>query len=1159
MVCLTTIFLVSNSLLNVALATRSTAAGHDPKPRKSSTFESGIPTHPNQIAQNDIVTADEVNVYALRSSEPSPMGLADYGIGPEGAYSYSTSAFLGIARVFSLSTQNSTGGTFMSFQLNVVLQFTGDDGQEYVYWIQDVAQYDTGDNAIYFFDNVWNYSSPTAEMSGSEISGNGQVATDSGGNSYYYDLANTSPDYLTLPGVIEFHLSTTVSSQNYPEVTFEYNYQGTWQTFDAITLEQITTPALAPGFVVDGLSYNPFGTYYDAELVLGGEGSGWNTTDTQSNVDLQLQFWNGYNYQEIYNAYNFGSNTAEGISDVTSESYYFPVNGSLVAEVSAGAGSLGKLYQQSQIAIVSVESNLTSGTLYLTNGSSVGSSGIGYPFTGNDVIVTVSPGTYDVYLYNSNGVQVAEGNMTATPGQDLHLGETDSSRIVFLTQDVLTVSYSAIGGYPTTNPTITYVSEGQQFTVELNDTQAAINVDPGSTWSVSNDLAGSSQNERWQTNEATSGVAESSETINFVYYHQEEVLFAFNIIGGGSGYSSPQATYQSFGASENVAASVDSPFVWTDVGSNYSYADELPGSSSTERWFSPQNASMGVIPSPGTTVTDISPDYYNQYPLTATVSVIGIGSPSIDLNYSSFGNQLSALIVSTPQQLWADSGSLYSFPGAVQGATGERWASQSVLGGLVISATTADASYYHQFAIAAEYSVLGGGTYSPAVLNGTSFGQEFSGLIPSTNTDYWLDQGSTWSVSNILNGSSSTQRWMSNSSFGGNVSAPVQVAPVYYHQDFVNFSYSLKGGGNPAAPEINYSQFGAVLTAQGNESAWVDAGSSYNYSSVLSGSSPAQRWASDSALSQTANGSAAASSPVYYLQYLVQFDYSINGQGGNASSPVVNYTTFGLPVSERATNSFSWVDAGSSYSYPSLLNASDANERWIIDNGSYSAESGSVKASTILSVSYDHQYLVSLSSASPGGPFSPSSGWYDSGSTLNLAESAAARWQSEGWVGEGDGSFSGSETNAAVQVNSPIKERAVFYPGVLLSASGGGSVQYAYDQNSGTIESGDSTTLYVPPDTTVSVSASPSSFIYSFNKWTGASTASSSQSSIIVASPVTLTAGFGPNFSSLGAMAALIAVAALGGFWMMRRKLAPAAAPQAPSSSDEGPSDDDGL
>ena len=1035
-----------------------------------------------------------------------------------------------------------------------MLQFTGDDGQEYVYWIQDVAQYDASDNAIYFLDNVWNLSSSTAEMSGAEISGSGQVATDSGGNSYYYDFANTSPDYLTLPGVIEFHVSTTVSSQNYPEVTFEYNYQGTWQTFDTVTLEQLTTSALAPGFVVDGATYNPYGTFYDAELILGGEGSGWNTTDTQSIVDLQLQFWNGYNYQEIYNAYDFGSDTAEGISNVASDGYFFPVNGSLVAEVSAGTGSLEKLYQQSQVAIMSVESNLTSGTLYLTNGSSVGSSGIGYPFTGEDVIVTVSPGTYHVYLYNSNGAQVAEGNVTTTAGQDLRLGETGSSRIVFLTQMALTVSYSAIGGYPTTNPTITYVSEDQQHTIELNDTQATINVDPGSTWSVSNDLAGSSQYERWQTDQATSGVAESAETINFVYYHQEEALFEFNIIGGGSGYSSPQATYQSFGASENVTASADSPYVWTDVGSNYSYAGELPGSSSTERWVSPQNASTEVIPSPGTTVRKISLGYYNQYPLTATVSVIGGGSPSIDLNYTSLGSQLSALITSTPEQLWADSGSLYSFPGAVQGATGERWVSQSVLGGPVVSATTANASYYHQFMITASYSVLGGGAYSPPILNGTSFGEEFSGSIPSTNTDYWLDQGSAWSVSNILNGSSSTQRWMSNSSFGGNISTPIQAAPVYYHQDFENFSYSVLGGGSPAAPAINYSQFGDVLKAQGNESAWVDAGSSYNYSSVLSSSTPSERWASESPPSRTANGSAAVTSPAYYLQYLVQFDYSISGQGGNPSSPVVNYTAFGLPVSEGATKSFSWVDAGSSDSYPLLLNGSDANQRWIIDNGSYSAENGSVKASAILSVSYDHQYLVSLSAASPGGTFSPSSGWYDSGSTLNLAESATARWQSEGWVGEGNGSFSGSETNAAVQVDSPIMESAVFYPGLLLSASGGGSMQYAYDQNAGTIKSGDSTTLYVPPGTTISVSASPSSFIYSFNSWMGASTAGSSQSSITVASPVTLNAGFGLNFLNLGAIAALIAVAALGGFWMMRRKLGPAAAPKASSSSDQGPS-----
>ena len=71
----------------------------------------------------------------------------------------------------------------------------------------------------------------------------------------------------------------------------------------------------------------------------------------------------------ITNAYNFGSDTAEEISNTTSQSYYYPSTGAIIANIQPGNGSLGKLFDQSTIGIIDVKSPITSGTLFVTNAS----------------------------------------------------------------------------------------------------------------------------------------------------------------------------------------------------------------------------------------------------------------------------------------------------------------------------------------------------------------------------------------------------------------------------------------------------------------------------------------------------------------------------------------------------------------------------------------------------------------------------------------------------------------------------------------------------------------------------------------------------------------------------------------------------------------------
>ena len=372
-------------------------------------------------------TGMSVNPQKYYGSEPAPMGIADYGLSTSGSagynsYSYSTPSFLGKVNITSLFTNNNTSssvGHQMSFQMNVNLEFY-DSGIEYDYWIQDVALVQTSNpQSILFIDNVWNYSSLSAEMHNSSISGNGTVAK-SGSTGYYYAVAGS-----TLPGneinikfpvEFQFKVVSEINGNGNPEVAFEYNDGYGWITFDNPTFKFANNVTSDRGFTVNGSQYNPFGTYYDSELIMGGPGGGTNTVDTSSNLSLKLQYWNGQNYQQISNAFNHGSDTAEGISNVVSSAEYSTLSGSVFTRETPGSSSLGQIYNYKDLGILNLSTTIRSGIL------SVG--GRRHDFQNYGANLTLGPGNYSLVIYNSTdpGIPVWNSTVNISAGSYTALG-----------------------------------------------------------------------------------------------------------------------------------------------------------------------------------------------------------------------------------------------------------------------------------------------------------------------------------------------------------------------------------------------------------------------------------------------------------------------------------------------------------------------------------------------------------------------------------------------------------------------------------------------------------------------------------------------------------------------------------------------------------------
>lgn len=340
----------------------------------------------------------QVDPYSYYSAEPAPMGIADFGVDPatDTGYTYNTTEFLGSANISSLTVLNdsNTGAIDqMSIQLNVVLVVNGSGGT-FTYWIQDVAFLNTTSDLIQFIDNVWNMTSYGAYTTGNDITGNG-----TGYYGWYYDIASsylTGNDVvLSYPATVQLRVISSIVG-GYPAVAFEYNDTGSWVTYDNIIVA-FGHGYSSEGFVVDGTSYNSYGLFNDAELILGGPGGGSQTTDTGSKMGLTLEYWNGHNLQPVINAYNFGSDTAEGIDHVVDRVEWVPSDGTLFGEVAKGTSrGLGTLYDHSFDAILNVSAPLGSGTLLL-NGTVVAS------YIGGDANLTVAPGNYDLSLDTTTG------------------------------------------------------------------------------------------------------------------------------------------------------------------------------------------------------------------------------------------------------------------------------------------------------------------------------------------------------------------------------------------------------------------------------------------------------------------------------------------------------------------------------------------------------------------------------------------------------------------------------------------------------------------------------------------------------------------------------------------------------------------------------------
>ena len=221
----------------------------------------------------------------------------------------------------------------------------------------------------------------------------------------------------------------------------------------------------------------------------------------------------------------------------------------------------------------------------------------------------------------------------------------------------VTVSYSVIGGGTGFGePSFSYSYQDAVQSATLTQLPKTYTVDAVSSWSVSDSLPGSSQDERWVTS-STAGTASSSQTINFAYQHQ----YLLSVFGGViSSMTAPQIHGATGWYDAGSGVSIEYEHAW-DIAAQRSrvvatgfsvngHFDTVPVSG---------NGTFSVdleMNSPMAVVIKSSTQYYIRFVVANASGLEALIPTQVEIRT---GNQSEAVV---GLGIWLDNGSTFTVP-----------------------------------------------------------------------------------------------------------------------------------------------------------------------------------------------------------------------------------------------------------------------------------------------------------------------------------------------------------------------------------------------------------------------------------------------------------------------------------------------------------------
>jgi hypothetical protein len=322
-----------------------------------------------------------------------------------------------------------------------------------------------------------------------------------------------------------------------------------------------------------------------------------------------------------------------------------------------------------------------------------------------------------------------------------------SENVGFTQQYEIAPTVSIVGGGTGYSPPIlTYSSGGVTQTSSLVGPATSVYADSGTAWSVSGQLAGSTNEERWVTNQQTDGVVTSPMNPSLTYYHEFAISFSYSIIGGGAA-PSPVVTFTQFGTPSSGTFGPGPSLYWLDAGSQYSIPGVLSSSNQAERWYASSTTIQGGVSSP----VNVPLAYYHQFALDLSYSITGGGNPPPPLlTGTSAGSAIDRPLTQQPTEYWFDAGTQYSVQSQVGSGLSDRWITAQQTTGTSTSGNTQTYSYQHQFNLQFSVWPTGAGTVSESSGWYDSGSQALVSSTPAVGYTFesWNSSNSAISISN---------------------------------------------------------------------------------------------------------------------------------------------------------------------------------------------------------------------------------------------------------------------------------------------------------------------------------------------------------------------------------------------------------------------------
>lgn len=279
------------------------------------------------------------------------------------------------------------------------------------------------------------------------------------------------------------------------------------------------------------------------------------------------------------------------------------------------------------------------------------------------------------------------------------------------------------------------------------------------------------------------------------------------LTSGATGISGKTVTitYQSSGHADVLRTAT------TDSSGDYSntYEPDTGGDWTATASFAGDTSYSGSTSS----AQPFTVEEFDQVSVTFNYQISGGGSgysaPTVQYVQSGVTKTITASPTAT---VLVDVGTSYSYTNnpLTGSSSNERWQTTTAAG-TISTATTINPTYYHQYQITLSYSITGGtGSSSAPTYTANRFGASTPQTLTTSATGYWFDAGASWTATNPLGGSSSTERWQTAQTVTGTISTFATTAFSYQRQYYLTITSPV---GTPTGQTTGWHNAGASITS----------------------------------------------------------------------------------------------------------------------------------------------------------------------------------------------------------------------------------------------------------------------------------------------------------------------------------------------------------